>query len=188
MLILRDASRSYGARLWICRAPRGIPPGCPQTGRSRSSSPPTIGLFAWRAAGGRSRCDAWSRQLRTCWLIFFIASCMNRVTSTGDTAMRSATAWIPSTLDPPFFGISTAQTGPGKYDLEAMRFHSLERFPLRSASPSATHSRPGAWECHTTCLRVWFAHAEGSNQVSPRRLPGPWATPVPTSPELSSTR
>jgi hypothetical protein len=31
---------------------------------------------------------------------------------------------MPRILVPPFFGISTARTGPGKYDPDDMRFHS----------------------------------------------------------------
>ena len=53
---------------------------------------------------------------------------------------------MPRILVPPFFGISTARTGPGKYDPDDMRFHSWYRFPRRSASNRSivTPSTPAA--------------------------------------------
>ena len=49
-------------------------------------------------------------------------------------ATLSTTLGMPRILVPPFFGISTARTGPGKYDPDDMRFHSLYRLPRKSAS------------------------------------------------------
>jgi hypothetical protein len=63
-------------------------------------------------------------------------------------ATLSTTLGMPRILVPPFFGISTARTGPGKYDPDDMRFHSLYRLPRRSASnrsivaPSAPAAPP----------------------------------------------
>jgi hypothetical protein len=53
--------------------------------------------------------------------------------STSGSSTVTATVWatlstifgMPRILVPPFFGISTARTGPGKYDPDDMRFHSL---------------------------------------------------------------
>src|SRR5664280_995261 len=38
---------------------------------------------------------------------------------------------MPMILVPPGFGISTIRTGPGKYDPDDMRFHSLYRLPVQ---------------------------------------------------------
>ena len=69
------------------------------------------------------------------------------------------TVGMPSTLIPPFLaflGISTARTGPGKYDPDDIRFHSRYRFPERSSSncPIDTPSAPAA-----PPFRLTFSHA-----------------------------
>src|SRR6266545_942519 len=71
-------------------------------------------------------------------------------------ATLSITLGIPSTLVPPFFGISTARAGPGKYDPDAMRFHSRKRlsFSLSSNCSIVTPSAPAA-----PPLLFTFSHA-----------------------------
>src|SRR5450759_3695462 len=53
---------------------------------------------------------------------------------------------MPRILVPPGFGISTIRTGPGKYDPDDMRFHSLYRLPVRFPSNCSivTPSGPAA--------------------------------------------
>src|SRR5664280_1726036 len=53
---------------------------------------------------------------------------------------------MPRILVPPGFGISTIRTGPGKYDPDDMRFHSLYRLPVRFPSNCSivTPSEPAA--------------------------------------------
>ena len=57
---------------------------------------------------------------------------------------------------PPFFGISTARTGPGKYDPDDMRFHSLNRLSCRRPANCSivTPSGPAAPPFSST-----FSHA-----------------------------
>src|SRR5262249_36736671 len=72
-------------------------------------------------------------------------------------AIRSTTFGTPSTLiPPPGFGISTIRTGPGKYDPDDIRFHSLYRPARRSASNCVidTPSGPAA-----PPLLLTFSHA-----------------------------
>ena len=63
-----------------------------------------------------------------------------------DCATLSITLGMPSTLVPPFLGISTARTGPGKYDPDVMRFHSRDRLSanLTSNCSIVTPSAPAA--------------------------------------------
>ena len=49
---------------------------------------------------------------------------VSSASTAADCATLSITLGMPSTLVPPFLGISTARTGPGKYDPDVMRFHS----------------------------------------------------------------
>jgi hypothetical protein len=69
---------------------------------------------------------------------------------------------MPSRLEPFFFGISTARTGPGKYDPDDIRFHSLKRLPERSPSncstvtPSAPADPP---------FSLTFNHASHTNRL-----------------------
>src|SRR6266700_2492600 len=68
---------------------------------------------------------------------------------------------MPRILVPPFFGISTARTGPGKYDPDDMRFHSLYRLPRRSASNRSTFtpSAPAA-----PLFSFTFSHASHTSR------------------------
>src|ERR1039458_5284898 len=68
---------------------------------------------------------------------------------------------MPRILVPPFFGISTARTGPGKYDPDDMRFHSLYRLPRRSASNRSivTPSAPAA-----PLFSFTFSHASHTSR------------------------
>ena len=75
------------------------------------------------------------------------------------------TVGMPSTLIPPFLpflGISTARTGPGKYDPDDIRFHSRKRFPFRSSSNCSmlTPSAPAA-----PPLSLTFNHASHTNRL-----------------------
>src|SRR5258707_3703037 len=69
---------------------------------------------------------------------------------------------MPRILVPPFLGISTARTGPGRYDPDDMRFHSLYRLPRRSASyrSMVTPSAPAAPPFSFT-----FSHASHTSRL-----------------------
>src|SRR5262249_990990 len=72
---------------------------------------------------------------------------------------------MPSTLIPPFLsflGISTARTGPGKYEPDAIRFHSLNRLPWRPSSNCSivTPSAPAAPPFSLT-----FSHASHTRRL-----------------------
>src|SRR6266568_1672512 len=80
-------------------------------------------------------------------------------------ATLSTTLGMPSVLIPPFLGISTARTGPGKYDPDDIRDHSLERLSFRFASncsivtPSAPAAPPFPFTfshaSHTCCFGMF---------------------------------
>src|SRR5215813_7002897 len=74
------------------------------------------------------------------WKIGSRISSMIRLTTV--CAIRSDTVGIPSFLVPPVaFGISTCFTGGGKYDPDAMRFHSLYKLLDRSGLGSQVNPR-----------------------------------------------
>src|SRR5260221_312526 len=113
-------------------------------------------------------------------------------------ATLSTTLGMPRILVPPFLGISTARTGPGKYDPDDIRFHSLQRlsFALSSNCPIVTPSAPAAppffltfsHASHTTCLGMTYDLPSGIGsfmRFHPFRLitrtsqddPAPWLRP-----------
>jgi hypothetical protein len=94
-------------------------------------------------------------------------------------ATLSTTLGMPRTLIPPFLGISTARTGPGKYEPDDMRFHSLKRlFFNLSAAPRIPH-QPFR-NVMRLAFQQWLTHA-----TPPFRLitlihlddPTPWLHP-----------
>jgi hypothetical protein len=68
----------------------------------------------------------------------------------------------PSRLVPPCLGISTALTGPGKYDPDAIRFHNPKRL---SCSPSSNRSTVTPSAPAAPPFFLTFSHASHTNRL-----------------------